>query len=58
MLTLEGAKRLGIESITFLGNNMSVDTALNMLDAINVYAMQCVGVTDYHKNAINSLTST
>lgn len=57
MLTLQGAKRLGIETITFLGHNVPVDDALNMLDAINVYAMQCVSVTDAHMKAINKLTT-
>jgi hypothetical protein len=57
MLTLEGAKRLGISEITFLGHNVPLDDALNMLDAINVYAMQCVGVTDAHRKAINELTT-
>lgn len=57
MLTLEGAKRLGISEITFLGHNVPVDDALHMLDAINVYAMQCVGVTDAHRKAINELTT-
>ena len=57
MLTLEGAKRLGISNITFLGHEVPVDDALHMLDAINVYAMQCVGVTNAHKTAINALTT-
>ena len=57
MLTLEGAKRLGISEITFLGHNIPVDDALHILDAVNVYAMQCVGVTDAHRKAINELTT-
>lgn len=57
MLTLEGAKRLGISEITFLGHNVPVDDVLHMLDAINVYAMQCVGVTDAHRKVINELTT-
>ena len=57
MITLEGARRLGIESISFLGETIPVDTAITILDAINVYAMQCVGVTDTHKANINALTT-
>jgi len=54
ILTLQGAKRLGVETVTFLGQNIPVDNALAMLDAVNLYAMQCVGVTEGHRNAINA----
>ena len=57
ILTLQGAKRLGVETVTFLGQQIPVDTALQMLDAVNLYAMQCVGVTESHAAAINALTS-
>ena len=57
MLTLQGAQRLGISEITFLGHVVPVNTALTMLDAINIYAMQCVGVTEAHKADINALTT-
>lgn len=57
MITLEGAKRLGIQTISFLGASIPVDTAMDILDAVNVYAMQCVGVTDTHKVNINDLTT-
>lgn len=54
ILTLQGAKRLGVESVAFLGQTIPVDNALAMLDAVNLYAMQCVGVTEAHRNAINA----
>ena len=54
ILTLQGAKRLGVETVTFLGQNIPVDNALAMLDAVNLYAMQCVGVTEAHRVAINA----
>lgn len=57
ILTLQGAQRLGVETVTFLGQQIPVDTALQMLDAVNLYAMQCVGVTEAHAAAINALTS-
>lgn len=57
MLTIEGAKRNGIAAVTFLGQTIPVDNAIAMLDAVNLYAMQCVAVTDAHRAAINALTT-
>lgn len=57
MLTLQGAQRMGITDITFLGQTIPVATAIQMIDAVNLYAMQCVGVTESHKAAINALTT-
>lgn len=57
ILTLQGAKRLGVETVTFLGQAIPVDNALAMLDAVNLYAMQCVGVTQAHEAAINALAT-
>lgn len=54
ILTLQGAKRLGVETVTFLGQTIPVDNALQMLDAVNLYAMQCVGVTEAHAAAIRA----
>ena len=54
ILTLQGAKRLGVETVSFLGQAIPVDNALQMLDAVNLYAMQCVGVTEAHRAAINA----
>ena len=54
ILTLQGAKRLGVETVSFLGQTIPVDNALAMLDAVNLYAMQCVGVTEAHRAAINA----
>lgn len=55
LLTLEGAKRQGVENVSFLGQTIPVDAAIQMLDAVNLYAMQCVGVTEAHRIAIDSL---
>ena len=55
MLTIEGAKRNGITTVTFLGVTIPVDNAIAMLDAVNLYAMRCVEVTNTHKERINSL---
>lgn len=57
MLTLQGAQRLGVPSVPFLGHDIPVENCIMMLDAINLYAMQCVGVTDYHKANVNALTT-
>lgn len=55
MLTIEGAKRLGVAVVPFLGIEIPVDNAQTMLDMINVYAMQCVAVTEAHKAAVDAL---
>lgn len=57
ILTLQGAQRLGVETVTFLGHEIPVTLALQMLDAVNLYAMQCVAVTEAHRAAINALTT-
>jgi len=54
MNTLQGAKRLGIESVTFMGHDITPDMGIAMLDVINLYAMQCVGVTEHHAATIMS----
>ena len=48
IITLQGAQRLGVETVTFLGQTIPVALALQMLDAVNLYAMQCVAVTEAH----------
>lgn len=55
MLTIEGAKRLGVAVVPFLGIEIPVDSAQTMLDLINIYAMRCVAVTDAHKASIEAL---
>ena len=55
--TMQGAARLGIESVPFMGQTIAVADAITMLDAINIYAMQCVAVTDAHRSAINALAT-
>ena len=57
MLTLQGAQRLGVETVPFMDIILSVANGLQMLDLINLYAMQCVAVTDAHRSTINALTT-
>lgn len=54
MLTIEAAQEQGVESVPFAGTNLPVATALAALKAINLYAMQCVAVTDAHEAAIRA----
>lgn len=53
--TLQGAQRLGVEEVEFMGMTIPVTMATIMIDQINLYAMQCVGVTAHHKAAVMSL---
>lgn len=53
--TMEGAARLGVESVPFMGMIIRVTDAISMLDAINIYAMQTCAVTDAHKAAVMAL---
>ena len=55
-LTLEAAKEAGIETIPFMGYTIAVEYAESILKAVSIYAMQCVGVTEAHKDAIKALT--
>lgn len=57
ILTLQGAQRLGVETVSFLGQTIPVATALQMLDAVNIYAMRCVAVTNGHAETINAKRS-
>lgn len=55
LLTIEAAQEAGVETVPFEGINLPVATALAALKAINIYAMQCVAVTNAHEAAINAL---
>ena len=57
LTTLQGAQRLGVPQVEFLGQTLATEQGIAMLDAINLYAMQCVGVTAHHKAAIEALTT-
>lgn len=53
--TVQGAQRMGILEVEFLGVKIAVEQAIRMLDAINLYAMQCVSVTEKHCKAIEDM---
>lgn len=54
MNTLQGAQRLGVETVPFMGYDIAPADGITMLDMINLYAMQCVSVTDYHLSNIDN----
>lgn len=56
-LTIQAAKKAGVEAIPFAGVSLPVDTALEALEAIDLYAMQCVSVTSAHRANIEELGS-
>jgi len=53
--TINSAKKLNINTVYFHGLAVNGDDALNILDALNVYAMQVTYVTDNHKANILAL---
>lgn len=55
--TLQDMIEAGIENVPFMGVTMPCAMALAAIKAINIYAMQCVGVTNAHKAAVNALTT-
>lgn len=56
-LTVVAAQEAGIESVPFKGVTLTTDQAIACLKAVDIYAMQCVIVTEAHAAAINALTS-
>ena len=57
LLTLQGALEMGVETIPFMGNTIPTSDAINTIKAVNLYAMQCVGVTAQHKASIEAITT-
>lgn len=55
--TLMSAKRLGIYTIPFFGIELDTDTAINIIDTINVWAMQVTAVKNTHEKNIKNLNS-
>lgn len=54
LLTMQAASEQGITSVPFMGLTIPTDQAIQMLKAVNIYAMQCVAVTNAHAEAIKS----
>lgn len=57
LLTLQGALEIGVETISFMGVTIPTADAINAIKAVNLYAMQCVGVTTQHRANIELLTT-
>lgn len=57
LLTIEAAKENNINSVPFKGIILPVDLILQALKAINLYAMQCINVTESHIENIMNLES-
>lgn len=57
LLTVQAAQAAGVETVVFEGITLPVADALAALNAINIYAMKCVAVTEGHKAAINAKRS-
>lgn len=57
LLTLQGALEMGVETIPFMGYTIHTADAIRAIKAVNLYAMQCVGVTAQHRANIEALTT-
>lgn len=57
LLTLQGALEMGVETIPFMGVTIPTAEAIRAIKAVNLYAMQCVGVTAQHRANIEALTT-
>lgn len=57
LISLQSAERLGYEAVPFMGREIPISTAIEMLDRANVYGMESTSVTEAHKAAILALDS-
>lgn len=57
LLTMQAASEKGITSVPFMGLSIPTEQAIAMLKAVNIYAMQCVAVTNSHAEAIKAKRS-
>lgn len=57
ILTLGAIEKKGVETIPFMGKNVSVSVALEALENLSIYAMACYQRTQEHKEAIMQLES-
>jgi len=56
IVTIEAAMRAGLTEISFNGISVPVSAAMQMLDALNMYAMAAADVTNAHRAAIKELS--
>ena len=55
LMTVQSAKRLGVQSIPFMGAELPVDKAQMVIDAANVYGLQVTAIMEAHEAAIKAL---
>lgn len=55
LMTVQSAKRLGVQTIPFMGMELPVDKAQMVIDAANVYGFQVTAAMEHHEAAINAL---
>ena len=57
LLTVEAAKEDNLDYILFKGLQLPIEQVISALKAINLYAMQCTNVTEYHISTVMMLNS-
>ena len=57
LLTVEAAKEDDLDYILFKGLQLPIEQVIAALKAINLYAMQCTNVTEYHISSVMMLNS-
>ena len=57
LLTLQSAQALGLESVPYLGVIFPVAEGIMAINMVNIYAAQCVAVTENHKAMVSTMTS-
>lgn len=55
LLTLESAKALGVPTVPYLGTDIPIEEGIMAIHRINLYAAQCVAVTNAHKDAVKAM---
>lgn len=57
LMTLQSAKRLGQSEVMFMGVSLPIDTAITIIDAVNVYAYAVTTAMETHEANIKALDS-
>lgn len=57
LMTVNAAEGMGLTTVPFHGLNVSTTDAKRILNAVALYAMQVMAVTDEHRDAINALST-
>lgn len=57
LMTVNAAEGMGLTTVPFHGLNVSTTDDKGILNAVALYAMQVMAVTDAHRDAINALAT-